>query len=542
MLLQYEQAEITTTGFSNGYFKADGVEVITSTSKKCSATVEGGDLIKITISSNHSANPLAVPIVFVDDSGSVIKTVGDYTSEFVDEEIIVPQNSTKVCFSTRSDAVDKFNLAYYRQKSKNYADKDTVNSIISEYKGTKLSKSIDLSSFTDQGYIGGDGVIHNTTHQRQTYRYCKFATEGIKKIVFKNLGDSKVIKCYPIVFFDVDNNVIQNDSIGTLKNYMYSGEISIPNNAISFVANVIVSEIPNSELLFVLQDDYNELREKIRNDIDNNNTIVCVGDSLTNTYPAILQEYLGDNYKVVYCNKGGERPLSICARQGSIPYVLANDIVIPESGGVVVDFKSSMLDENGEYRESFFTGLQRGASVSPCYIANIEGTLSVATEASDTTQNGGTKSVFTFTRSEDGAEKSVYAGEPLITMQMLKYRDCKQIIFMGQNGGWNDTADLVEMFKRAKNFVRNKTLLIFTMHRGEQDKALLDEFGIDYLSLYDYFSNYAVDDAIKMGLLESGNKDDWRTLLIADGTHPNEIGTKMLAYAIYQRGLQIGMW
>ena len=83
-------------------------------------------------------------------------------------------------------------------------------------------------------------------------------------------------------------------------------------------------------------------------------TVVCWGDSLTashtnvggngikqflketfmgdDSYPGVLQNLLGDGYDVVNCGVGGESTLTIMARQGAYPMLLAHDVVLFNDG------------------------------------------------------------------------------------------------------------------------------------------------------------------------------------------------------------------
>ena len=83
-------------------------------------------------------------------------------------------------------------------------------------------------------------------------------------------------------------------------------------------------------------------------------TVVCWGDSLTashtnvggngikqflketfmgdDSYPGVLQDLLGYGYNVVNCGVGGENTLTIMARLGAYPMLLAHDVVLFNGG------------------------------------------------------------------------------------------------------------------------------------------------------------------------------------------------------------------
>ena len=64
------------------------------------------------------------------------------------------------------------------------------------------------------------------------------------------------------------------------------------------------------------------------------NTVVCWGDSITEgmgmrdrSYPTILGELLGDDYKVINAGDGGEDTITIMSRHGALKLFTENDIV-----------------------------------------------------------------------------------------------------------------------------------------------------------------------------------------------------------------------
>lgn len=50
------------------------------------------------------------------------------------------------------------------------------------------------------------------------------------------------------------------------------------------------------------------------------------------SYPGVLQDLLGYGYDVVNCGVGGENTLTIMARQGAYPMLLAHDVVLFNDG------------------------------------------------------------------------------------------------------------------------------------------------------------------------------------------------------------------
>ena len=61
------------------------------------------------------------------------------------------------------------------------------------------------------------------------------------------------------------------------------------------------------------------------------------------------------------------------------------------------------------------------------------------------------------------------------------------------------------------------------------------EYGQRHIDLYHYFSTRAVLDAIELGLIESGEPENWQSLLTRDGVHLNDIGHHLLYLQVYNR-------
>lgn len=159
---------------------------------------------------------------------------------------------------------------------------------------------------------------------------------------------------------------------------------------------------------------------------DKNRTIVCWGDSLTagtggngTTYPDVLARLSGR--EVVNMGVGGETATTIAARQGGVNMLVSEFTIPSDRTPVAVKITGSNGIEVDPLKQDS-AGVRGG--LNPCYINDVEGTLSLS---------GGT---YYFTRSQAGKPVKIENDTPIVTQGMLKYRDAAVVIFIGTNGGW----------------------------------------------------------------------------------------------------------
>ena len=288
--------------------------------------------------------------------------------------------------------------------------------------------------------------------------------------------------------------------------------------------------------------------------------IVCWGDSLTygamgngTSYPKVLSDIISgelafrdDRYSISIPVKnmgvGGETSITICGRNGSIPFVISEEFTIP-SGKTKVEIKIKSQSGRG------VNPLRQGnAGVNNVTIAGIEGTLSV--EQSSYTSSD---CKYYFTRVNNGDSKRVAVGTQIITDASSKYLDYVTVIFMGTNGGYSDINELISQQRAIINHqTANKDrFIIVGLHTGtaasraELEAAMVATWGDKYINLREYMVTQALADA---GITPTAEDLE----LIAKGSTPasvrapggdihfNATGYELIGKLIYNRMDSLG--
>lgn len=261
--------------------------------------------------------------------------------------------------------------------------------------------------------------------------------------------------------------------------------------------------------------------------------IVCWGDSFTAgssgnvSYPYVLQKYLDayicdlydlrstidnaedyttarwENYTVdipvVNMGAGPENSSTVLGRCGAVPYVAAEDFVIP-AGTEPVAVK--IISQNG----SEVTPLTGGSvGVNNVTINGVEGVLSLNPESYsiyNTLQ-------YSFTRIEAGEEIPVAAGTELVTAASSMYKDYIHVICIGTYDTWSNADELVA---KVKTIVQRQTqnsdrfiVLGLCSYSGmfdsvsftldAVDTAMMQAFGNRYINVRQYLQDDGLSDA-----------------------------------------------
>lgn len=279
--------------------------------------------------------------------------------------------------------------------------------------------------------------------------------------------------------------------------------------------------------------------------------ITCWGDSLTaqGGWTTTLAELTG---RTVYNGgTGGENVKTIIARQGA-DVMIVNDITIPADltpvtiasretdGGILTEFNNIAMPL-----------LQGGAHVNPCYIGDIKGTLSwTGSSYSDTT------GTWTFTRAEVGDEVVIKRPTALRTdFDINKNNPYLMIIYIGQNGGYDDLDDLVNKHKLMINHANAKHVLILGLSSGtkelraEYEARMRKEFGRYFVSLREYLSYPIYKDGVITscyGLEDAGltpTEDDLTAIeagqvpsqLLKDAVHYTDTCRTVIGNMLYKK-------
>ena len=141
--------------------------------------------------------------------------------------------------------------------------------------------------------------------------------------------------------------------------------------------------------------------------------------------------------------------------------------------------------------------LQEGSkSVNPVKIGDIEGELKwTGTDFEDETGS------WTFTRSNEGKETVIDSPTEIITNYDGNYNSpYLMIIFMGENGGYNDIEDLINQHKQMIEHANAKYTIVLGFSSGSEkerkkyETAMKEEFGEYFISLREYLAQPIYDE------------------------------------------------
>lgn len=350
---------------------------------------------------------------------------------------------------------------------------------------------------------------------------------------------------------DSNGKVINSAKMGVSPNTYITTEISIPSNGVELYLN----EFPTQTYPLVV----NKIEIFIVSKINGKETVNCWGDSLTRgvgvgssyskAFPYVLYGLL-DGRKVINCGVGGENTINIASRQGGLPNIVkpftipadTNKVEIEltniygDSAGILLQGGSALDPTTGKYVMT--------AQINPCSINGVEGTL--------TYENG----KYYFSRSENGESVIVSRPTPLITYAMKSMRDNINIIWIGTNGGFTTSAELIECIEAMIDYMSpiNKKYIVIGVHHLVStvtetfetiEKNMAMHFGRRYINQREYMIEYGLSDA---GITPT-NEDTAAISqgkippsLLYDDVHYNDKGYNIIANLVVERGKELGYW
>ena len=382
---------------------------------------------------------------------------------------------------------------------------------------------------------------------------------------------------------------------GKLLNFRNFPNMSIYNsNNINMEASIMTSRE------FVKKSDLDPLVKDIQ-DLKNNRTenaiynVICWGDSLTNgtgngnskpstetntdcSYPAVLGRILGNKYTVINGGVGGETSWMIATRQGGMTIQVLPNTIPANTTPVRIYLKGQEQDYFYDYGNKKWTyskdnlsyniAVDESARINPCYINGIEGTLSRQLLSSGTADPTTGETVQTntyayyFTRKQAGEEYTFTTPRNLITYGSKNYKDCTNIIWMGQNDAPLHDGKYVTQIgteNRAKSMIEHLThdrYIIMDLPSGdnvrsaERVQSFNQEFGKHYLNIREYICKYGVTMANELGANITVSDSDQELInngkipscLRIDGVHGNYWYYQIVARAVFEKGQDLGYW
>lgn len=307
--------------------------------------------------------------------------------------------------------------------------------------------------------------------------------------------------------------------------------------------------------------------------------IVCWGDSLTApplvdksfkgllksliygdfSYPAFLQEGIGDDYEIINAGVGGENTLSIMARQGASPAILNQDIVIysdkHQQFDIMIGSNIHMPFVSSWNRKVISLGTQhtwpiaRSSMINPCSIGGKEFVLRVnhnfwAEKFRNNVSYCEESYYYLDKRFEQLRTDTIRKGTILKTKAMRELRGAYcSIFFIGQNGGYSCTRELIAQLNAMIKYSKSKHFIVISHHVPNQveknakemcamEDSLAQAFGSSFINLRQYLVSSGLHDA---GLVPTDEdivavkQGNCPPQLLKDGTHFTKDGYKLIA-------------
>lgn len=289
--------------------------------------------------------------------------------------------------------------------------------------------------------------------------------------------------------------------------------------------------------------------------------IACWGDSITegmamkpmDTYPARLQAFLGDGFRVLNSGDGGENAITIPARQGGIALKTAKkiDFAAGERKVLLGDGNDNGLRTDDGRKIKLTAALGRAISVNPVQIGDGEYTLSFT----EFKWEHPLSYKLWIERTDVSAELGILP-ETAVSFASVSAAEnayC-EIFLMGANGGWNNRVeDLIALYRRmiARRGADGAYLVVVPYWAGfteEQERAFRAAFGRHAVP----FREKAIQEGLKEeGLLPterdraemaSGRVPPSLLYRNRPDVHLNAKGYDFLAKLIFRQGQLLGYW
>ena len=268
--------------------------------------------------------------------------------------------------------------------------------------------------------------------------------------------------------------------------------------------------------------------------------IACYGDSLTAgagsttmPYPKQLKT-LGKRFvNVVNLGVGGENSKSIAIRQGAIPIYTDSFTIPADTSAVEIEIKDADS-------QSVFLAGQGDAGLNPCYINNVEGTIS----------KSGDK--YYFTRTSSGNSVTVTSGTQIITDGMKNHRDDLMIIWAGTNDRpsastiqnvINNIDSMIEYSSNSNYIVIGLTSKSYMPEVEEVNEILAEKYGEHFLDIRKYLLENGLSDAGITATAQDEidiNSGEIPSSLRYDEVHFNDYGYTIVGTQVYNKLISLG--
>jgi lysophospholipase L1-like esterase len=281
----------------------------------------------------------------------------------------------------------------------------------------------------------------------------------------------------------------------------------------------------------------------------NDKILIDIGDSLTagaggegTTMSSVTSSLLGEEWTVKNMGVGGENTLTIGARYGAIPMYIKESISIPKDGSKT-EIPNGLFSNYNDL--NIFPLLQGDAGINPCYIDSVKCQLTTI----------GAR--YFINRIDTQSSDYITKPKSTIITSLSEQTNGIVTIFIGQNGGYDTTEELLDQISLFVRHKGNDDVIIITSHGNgfpEIVQAIAAKYGEKVIDLKKYMSTIAISDAVKYGLLPDNGiyptSEDLEKMasnnappsLLIDGIHFNPIGYELLGRLRYEIGKELGYW
>mgnify|MGYP005850694801 CR=1 FL=1 len=420
------------------------------------------------------------------------------------------------------------------------------------YKKEEREISVDSSDYNllenKVAYIDTNNEI--ATYEN-TYAYVmhKNVISGEKYRILSQTHGSVNTLLYAIC--DSSGKVINSAKMGVSPNTYITTEIEIPSKGVELYLN----EFQTKTYPLVV----NKIMIINISKINGKEIVSCWGDSLTRgvgvgssyskAFPYVLYGLL-DGREVINCGVGGENTVNIASRQGGLPNIVKPFTIPADTNKLEIELtniygdSAGILLQGGSALDPITGKYVMTAQINPCSINGVEGTL--------TYENG----KYYFSRSEKGESVIVSRPTTLITYAMKSMRDNINIIWLGTNGGFSTSSELIEYIDAMIDYMTpiNKKYIVFGIHHLVNtvtetfemiEKNMTLHFGRHYINQRKYMLEYGLSDAGITPTVEDTTAISQGKIppsLLYDDVHYNDKGYNIIATLAYERGKELDYW
>ena len=394
--------------------------------------------------------------------------------------------------------------------------------------------------------------------QNKQYVMCSYSNAG---------SDNVILKFSRMVFYDENKNFVRVASSQNCPQEIQSGDKYVRVSHFNNVVNQMVwfadtadsidyqpygriKYINPSYLNLVIPQKISDLENDstFLTDNQNKNTVICLGDSLTNgtgatdkstnSYPAKLQQLLGNDYEVRRCAAGGEGSAKIATRNGTYP-MTAKPFTLPaDTSTVEVEFFSYLHTAKPNVTTS-----PTATGVNPVSVGGISCTLSYDSE----------NAVYTLSRLESG-EAVTFTRPVELIPYAENWKNCTHVIWCGTNDTASDIAEIIDVQKAMIEHLDTDCYLIIGLtcqsanYRNtvpQDNVALARTFGKHYVNVYDYLLTYGLSDAEITPTAEDLTaiaNGQMPPSLMSDEVHGNNSFYDIVAHLVYKQGKLLHYW